>query len=717
MFEIVGRDEEIASVQAFVDQAEGTPSALVLDGEAGIGKSTLWLAGVEHARLRGLRVLSSRPAEAERVLAHAGLGDLFEDVLDEVLPALQAPRRRALQAALLLDETPGSPVDPRALAVAVRDALQLLGEREPTLLAIDDVQWLDPSSSSALAFALRRLPAKPVLVLLARRPVGGEEEAEIEQALGTEQLERLPVGPLSVGALHRVLRDRLERLFARQSLLRIHERSGGNPFFALELARALAEDVDPLEPLPVPETLEELVLARIDKLPAPTREALALASALGTPSESLLERAGVSEDALRPAFAAGVVERDSGTIRFTHPLLSTVLYRYLGEERHRVHERVAELVDDPLLRARHLALSRDAPDADAAGALDEAATLATNRGAAALAAELAEHALRLSPPDSRDGRHRRAFAAARAHLAAGEWTRARTIARELLAEAVSGPLRAEALLLFAEFEHDDLAVPVLEEALREASPDSALQARIHIRLAWAKRFREGFAAALEGTRAALGLADRLDDDALRFKALLQLNALGGMVGDVETSAYASRAHDLATAVGDELLLREANILVSGLLVDSGSIDAARDLLESEYREWQERDELFSAQLLSALSWIELWDGRWEVAADHAARSREVNLQRSRSASIHLCWKRCLGSSRSGGETPRRQPSGSARPTVRRRNSGGLHPTCARGRPTMQRRCSSSAGSTRRWTSSTSGKRMRCGSAGSACSGR
>jgi predicted ATPase len=81
--EIVGRDEELASLYAFVEEAHAGPAALVLEGEAGIGKSTLWLAGVEHARRQGFRVLSSRPTEAERSLAHVGLGDLLEDVLDE----------------------------------------------------------------------------------------------------------------------------------------------------------------------------------------------------------------------------------------------------------------------------------------------------------------------------------------------------------------------------------------------------------------------------------------------------------------------------------------------------------------------------------------------------------------------------------------------------------------------------------------------------------
>src|SRR5437899_11354315 len=163
VFEVVGREDELASVAAFVDDVREGPAALVLEGDAGSGKSTLWLAGVEHARSRGLRVLSSRPAEAERSLAHVGLGDLFEDVLDDVLPALAAPRRRALEVALLRKEESGDPVDHRALAAGVRDVLQMLSERQPVLIAIDDVQWLDASSASALAFALRRLAETAVL--------------------------------------------------------------------------------------------------------------------------------------------------------------------------------------------------------------------------------------------------------------------------------------------------------------------------------------------------------------------------------------------------------------------------------------------------------------------------------------------------------------------------------------------------------------------------
>jgi DNA-binding CsgD family transcriptional regulator len=622
-FEIVGREEELASVHTFVARAAGGAGALVLEGEAGIGKSTLWLAGVEHARGRGVRILMSRPAEAECGLAHVGLGDLLEEVLGEILPAISAPRRRALEAALLVQDA-GDPVDQRALAVAVRDSLQLLSEREPLLVAVDDVQWLDPSSSSALGFALRRLASNQVLVLLARRVGDGAQPSGLEQALGANRVERLPLGPLSAGALHRFLRDRLGRSFARQTLLRIHERSGGNPFFALELARALDPEVDPVQPLPVPETLEELVRARINALPASTREALAIAAAVGACSESLLERAGVAADALEPAVAANVIERDKGTVRFMHPLLSSVLYQDLGEERRSVHEQIAGIVEDPLLHARHLALSRDTPDAGVAAELDDAARLAADRGASAVAAELAEQALRLTPPG--DEGHRRALAAARAHHAAGEWTRARTIATDLLAVTDIGSLRAEALVLLAELESVDRAVALLEEALREAASRPALQSFIHSRLAWATRFKKGFVGALEHARAALELADDLDDDALRIGALTMLGTLCSIVGDAEAGAHAARAHALATDLGDPDLLKEATSAVGAALMSGVNIGPARALLEREYREWHERDEPWTAQVLGALSWVELSGGRWELAADYARRARDIKVQ-------------------------------------------------------------------------------------------
>jgi len=621
-YEIVGRDQELASVRAFIDGANVGLAALVLEGEPGIGKSTLWLAGVERAREGGSQILFSRPAEAERGLAHAGLGDLLEGVLDDVLPRLSAPRRRALEAALLLEDATTEAVDPRALGLAVRDALQVLSEQGPLVVAIDDLQWLDAASTDALAFALRRLEESRALLFLARRCAADAQPSEIERALAEENVRLLPLRPLSVGALHMLLRDRVHRAFARQTLLRIHERSGGNPFYALELARALGSEVDLTQPLPVPQTLEGLVRARLTGLPATTREALALAAAFGAPSASLLERAGVDPRALDAAVAANVIEHEDGALRFSHPLLSSVLYADLADDRERVHRRIADTVDDPIVRARHLALATDGADREVAAVLDEAARTASARGAAALAAELAEHALRLTPLGGGDERRRRALAAARAHQAAGEWTRARTIATDLLAETEIGSLRPEALLLLAELERDDRSIVLLEDALREARSRPALQSAIHCRLAWAKRL-----AGIGNARAALKLADEVDDDTLRGRARAVQAVLTWFAGETEApDDLPTRTRDFPTAVGGEHLVREATQAIVNTLAPSSKRGEARALLEHEYQQWRERDEPRAARASWGLAWVEFWAGRWELAAEHAARAHDISIQ-------------------------------------------------------------------------------------------
>jgi DNA-binding CsgD family transcriptional regulator len=640
VLEIVGRDEDLRLLGAFLDEDREERRSLVLEGEAGIGKSSLWLATVEQARKRGWKVLASRPAEAERGFAQVGLVDLFEGSIDDVLPALPLPRRRALEIALFRQEADRRAVDQRTLAVATYSALQLLCEDRPILVAVDDVQWLDASSSEVLAFALRRPYPGRLRALLTRRLAPAAGVSDLERKLGWERVERLRVEPLSVGALHRLLRDRLGTPFARQTLLRIHAGSGGNPFFALEIARALSTDYDPGRPLPVPQTLEELLHARISDLPDATREALALVAALGGASEPLLERAGVEPHTLQPALDSQVLERQDGVLRFTHPLLSSVCYSDLGERRTRFHQRIAALLDDPVARAHHLALATTTSDAEVADALDRASTLATDRGAQADAAVLAEHALRLSPATEGEQRRRRTLAAARAHLAAGEWTRARAIATDLVGDAPSGVWRAEALNLMSEIEPGDAEVRLLEEALREASGQPALEALIQTRLALASRFKKGFVAALEDARAAVVSAELTGDDALLIEALSVLVVLASTVGDPVVTESAARAWEIATASEDTYLLREARGLESMILADGGRLEEARALLEEQYEEWRDRDELYAVLTLEELAWVELSAGRWAAAADHAARAREISLlygQETGANHIQAAW--------------------------------------------------------------------------------
>jgi DNA-binding CsgD family transcriptional regulator len=620
--EIVGRDAERASVSAFVRRVLATPSALVLEGEAGIGKSTLWFEGVDLARAHGLRVLSSRPAEAEQALVHVGLGDLLEDVLDEALPALPAPRRNALGVAMLRDaSSSGAPVDHRAVALAVRDVLQFLGRDEPVLVAIDDVQWLDASSAAALTFALRRLPASRVLLLLTRRLAEGLQTSTLEDALPLGRAHLVRVGPLSIGAVQRLLRDRLGLGFGRQTLLRVREQSGGNPFFAIELGRVLEADLSPLDALPVPKTLEELLGGRIAGLPWSTLEALGFVAALGTLSESLLQRAGIGEGVIEPALAAQVIERIDGVIRFTHPLLASVLYRNLGERRWGIHATIARLAEDPLVRARHLALSTDHPNAAVAAVLDDAMILAVERGAVAASAELAERALRLTPPGESEARSRRTLAAARAHHVAGDWTRSRAMATDLLTQTEDGSWRAEAFILLAELNVDNVA-ELLQQALSEAT-SPATQSVIHCRLAWATRFAPEF----DHATAALELAEGLDDAKLRAAARAVQAILGWFAGKAQTpSDLAAVTQHLPSSLGGERLVQEATQAIVNTLSLASTRGHARALLEGEYAEWSERDEPRSARALWGLAWVEFWAGRWELAAGHAARAHEISSQ-------------------------------------------------------------------------------------------
>jgi DNA-binding CsgD family transcriptional regulator len=621
--EIVGRDQERGVLNAFLDKEDGGLRAFVLEGEAGIGKSTLWLAAVEAARERGLRVLESRPTEVERGFAHAGLGDLLEPVLDDVLPALAAPRRRALEVALALDEHADVTLDSRTLAVAVRSSLEILAATGPVLVAIDDVQWLDASTAGAVGFTLRRLRDDNVLVLFARRLGEPIEAPDLNKLLQADKAERLRVGPLSLGATQRLVQARLGTAFARPTLLRLHEASGGNPFFALELARALATHggvADPTRPLPVPETLEGLVRTRLDGLPEETREALVLVAALGRASTEVLRAAGVSEDALDPARDARVVEVN-GAVRFTHPLLASVLYHDLtAGQRRETHRRLAAVVSDPIGRARHLALGTEQPDVDVAAALDAGVREASARGAVITAAELGEHALRLTPSAARDDQQRRALAAARAHLAAGEVERATQLADEL------DPRHAETLLLRADLTEGDLheTIALRRQALEAASGRPELQAEIHQRLGLFLRFSEGTEAAEKHVRAAVELAERLDDDGLRAGALASLALIRFNAGNPDAPRLAQQARELAVAAGDPERLIAASFCLAHVLVWSWQLERARAVLEPLQREWSARDERVFAEASWYLSIVELRAGRWSLAEQYAEQVRKLN---------------------------------------------------------------------------------------------
>ena len=620
--EIVGRDTELDVVSGFLERSADGQRALVLEGEAGIGKSTLWLRSLDLARERGFRVLSNRPAEAEQDLAFAGLGDLFEDCLDDVLPALAPPRRRALEIALRLESTE-SALDPRALGVAVRSALELLGTTQPVLLAIDDVQWLDGPSADALAFALRRTTS-PLHVLYARRLAERVWSSELAMPL-PPSVEHLRVGPLSAGALQTVIRAQFDRALPRPSLLRVHEMSGGNPFYALEIARALPHELDPSLPLPVPETLDELVRARIGGVPAASRPALLLLSAVGEADMATLRNAG-AEEALEAAISHGVVERAGERLRFTHPLLASSVYLTADEAARRsCHAALAELVDDPIERARHLALSTAEPDPAIAAALDVAGDLAFAQGATRTVVTLRGHALRLTDPQAQEEVDSRAIALLQARSAVGEPASVlQPIAAEILERATAGVPRARALLVAADVAEDHrTAVALRREAIHEARDDRALQAGIHRMLAWDARFLEGLEASELHAQECLALAAEIGDERLRASGLVVLSAIRLHLGKPDALRLGDEGYAIVSATAESEQFVWDTLTFSSTLIWAFQLERAQTMLEHLDREWSPRDETWAHQTMWRRGCIEYSAGRLETAAELAEGALEI----------------------------------------------------------------------------------------------
>ena len=623
---IVGRDEELQAIFSFLEQ-RAAPAALLIEGEAGIGKTTLWLAAVEGARELSYVVLSASPAEKEATFAYSAVGDLLEYVLDEALAELPGPQRRALEVALLRREPEGPPPEQHTLGVALLGVLRTLSEARPVLLCVDDIQWLDPSSAAVLEFAARRLREERVTFLLARRQTSTSGAARLELAIPENRRLALHVGPLSMGAMHRLLRDRLGTTLARPALARVHEASGGNPFYALELVRALQGSrgrIQPGHPLPVPPTLEAILRQRIDALPQDVREVLAEAAALRRPTESVL-----GWPALEQAVEAGLIEITDGEVHFTHPLLASAAYGSItAAGRRRLHRRLAGVVSDPEERARHLALGAVGPSQQVADALDEAAREAASRGAPAAAAELAELAVRLTPAAQRGRLLERRAEAAALHLPAGELGSAASILERLVDELPPGAARADAFVLLASSQQSfERCLPLAMAALADARGDDARVAKIECYIGELLMIQGASEQALEHARAALAAAERAGDPTILAIALSTVawfetsTAVEPTPGLLEQAVFLEDAglHDGARVADTS----SASFALGMRLMFAGRLDEARARMEVTLdRAVSLGDEGAVSAALLHLAELEFRAGNWPLAARHAAEGYE-----------------------------------------------------------------------------------------------
>jgi DNA-binding CsgD family transcriptional regulator len=653
--EIVGRDAELDEIGLWLDGPR--PSVLQLEGDAGIGKTTVWEAALAGARSRGFRVLEASAADSEAQLSFTALRDLLDGAFEEIAEELPTPQQRALAVVLLREEPEGSPPEPGAISVAFLSALRALAQQCPTVLAVDDVQWLDPASALPLGYALRRLETEPLGVLLALRPAEGRSDPlELARLEGRPTVVRL--APLTVGALGRMLHDRLGSAFPRPTLHRLHEASDGNPFFALELAKALADSAGPLrpgDPLPVPGTLRELVRDRLSALPADTLETLALAAALSRPTLPLLAAALGADPspALQPANEADVARLDGDEVRFSHPLLAAAVSELARPRQHALHARLAEVVLDAEERARHLALASSLPDEAVAQVVEDGARLAFARGSPAAAAALAAEARRLTPETEAEAVYRRALAEVDYQFGAGDTTRAAGLLDELLADAAAGPARARLLSRQARLRHfgEDIgrSVSLLERALAESGEDDELRGEIEEGLAWGFLLvRRDLAAARAHASSAARLAERRGDSCALAEALAA-EALTSFVLGGDWSETMERALALEDATLELRALRHPSFALGYCLSCSDELDRAREtFLELRRRAAEAGDESSEPSLLNHLALVECLAGRWEQATQYAEEGLERALESGQQpTTVSILAKSALVAARCG----------------------------------------------------------------------
>ena len=640
----IGRDTELAAIAGFLHGLSDGVSLLVLEGEPGIGKTTLWSAGVATARAHSFTVLASRPTQSESDLPYLGLGDLLAAVSDDVLGGLPAPQRRSLEIALLRTDAGAAPLQPRAVAVAVLNLLTHMGLSAPLVVAVDDLQWLDVPSRRVLRFALRRLGSAQVGFLFAMRSGTSDMDVAGDAMADGRRVRRLHVGPLAQSAVEHLLRSRVGLPVPSSTIKRLSEASGGNPLFAVELGRALIESPEgevPGRPLAVPPSLTDLVGSRLARLPQASRACLLIVAALSRPTVDLVRAASAASPdpiaSLTAAVDAGVVQIRGGLVEFTHPLLANVIYSQAGAaELRRVHRRLAAEVLDPEERARHLGLSAVAPDAAVAAAIAEGAARAGRRGAPDIAGALFEQAARLTPPESPALIHARLVDSADEYVAVSDMPRAVMLLDEVIANADRGSARARALHRLARLRGldgaFDAALPVLDEAILEVGDDVALRVALERDLSFAHMQLGDPLGAVPHARAAYEAATATGREVLVADALDQRCMAEFASGMPVSDELLDQAIAVARRVGAAPLIDHpgwgaGRVALGMTLKWAGRIDAARDLLRWVLAEYTDRaDEGSLSPIMFHLGELELWAGNSEAALEHCRASRELGLR-------------------------------------------------------------------------------------------
>ncbi|MGP0006676.1 MAG: AAA family ATPase [Acidimicrobiales bacterium] len=609
----LGRKAALEDLDGFLERVPAGLAALAITGPAGIGKSTVWREGVRRAAAVGYGVLTARPAQAEGSLAFAGLGDLLGSLGEDAFEVLPPVQRHAIDVALLRAQPGRALMDRRAIPVALLSLVESLAATRPLVIAIDDAQWLDEESAASVSFALHRLEHLRVGLIVAVRDEG-ERTPTVESAVAPERRHEVVLGPLSAATLHWIVRRELGEQLSRPVLARVVTSCGGNPFYALEIARELVRVGMPRswEPLPVPGELRTLLRRRMGRLPASTKQALLRASCLSQPTTAIVDAV-----ALGPAEEAGIVKVDqTGRVRFTHPLLASAVSDAASAARRRaVHGELAGDVGDPEESARHLAHCVVGPDEEVAARLAEAAARAAGRGAMPTALDLARRAVELTPERTSQAAMRRVISFSEySVLAGGDPAEARTALESSLAVCSDGNLRAEVLLRLASTAREAYQLADgyarLMSALEETT-DKELAARIHMLAVWMAD--SDAAHGMKHCDAIFELIDETENPAIYSQALMHrayLQLISGQGADDGAIERGRALEEMAVRQGSRE--RSPVGVIWRLLEDDldGAYAAHVGRLEWARQVGERMLEMSMTRFLSA---IELWRGNWDEA--------------------------------------------------------------------------------------------------------
>ncbi len=452
---LIGREREQERIAELIDSARrGTSAALVLRGEAGVGKTALARFAIDAAD--GLTVVRATGIESEAELEFSGLFEVCRPLLGH-LEELPGPQAEALRVALGLAE--GAVPDRFGVGAATLSLLATAAEEQPLLVVVDDAQWLDRASRDALLFAARRLMADPVAFLVTMR-----DEPPLDHGLREHRL-----SGLDAEASRALVESVVGEAVAPAVLEALHVETGGNPLALVEVPDRLTggqlRGSEPLDgPLPVTEGIGRAFSRRLERLPERTLRALGVLAASGddrlAPSLQALEHLELTAADLLPAEDADLVHLESERFSFRPPLLRAAAYHAVGaaarREAHRAHADVLTAEPDRERRAWHLASAAVGPDEAVASALADAADAARARGGPGAAAEALERSARLTPdPSLRDAR---LGAAAHAAWEAGDAQHAAALVDEALATETDPAARARLAGLAGriEFQSGDL---------------------------------------------------------------------------------------------------------------------------------------------------------------------------------------------------------------------------------------------------------------------